>query len=734
MKIKFEISVEKICLAVLLILLISAAYLTFFTTPVYAGERAYLRQSKSQLLLGKTEEAMKSIEKHLERFPDDPEAYFTKGLIYHQEKNLPEAASWILKAAELEPTSQNYRLTLADIYNESGEIRKAAEVYQGIIDSGEEFEGIHEKLGEAYIRINRFQEAEIPLKKAIEQNPDSFNAYFLLGRSYQSRGFEDKAVEYYEEALKKGSEERTLYENLAHLQEDLGNIKRAIEINELLLRKNEALENKGLVLSNEERVKPYQALARLYRKNGDLHQSFKAWISYIFNGMSFETVVTFFIVFVGFMFVFSRAFKFLNYVAIFPLVLIAGALRQVTWLKTLSQLSVIYGLDYLVFLCNYEILSVDPKDSEAWYNLGVYYDKKNLRDKAKRNYLQAVELNPEMPEAWFMLATVQQRNKEYKKSEISLKKAMEFDSDNFMYWYHLSVAYFNQEMYPEAIEASKHSLEMSDKFPPTLELFVESCEFGGQMDYCFNFLRSLSIKKPKNVKLLMEAGNVLLTSGRAEESLKYFEETLTLSPKSYESWYNFGVAQRELEIMDKAMTSIKRAVDMEPGMAWLHTSYGLTLVKNNQKREAEKVLIKALDLEPMSSYTHYLLGLVMQERFPKRARIHLDSAIKLFTAEMSDLKKPWYKANEYECIAIAHELLGRRQESTEAYRNAIKYATVTPEAVWIFSEKKLGLVKPEDFITECENKLELMNISELASEKPEPLPEVQIEEPDDITS
>jgi tetratricopeptide (TPR) repeat protein len=717
-----------------IILFILGFFIFFSFLPATAKEKELLKVANSRLLLGKTGEAMKSIEQYLELHPDDPEAHFLKGMVYSREKNIPEAVKNVQKAVELSSESVKYRLMLADLHIESGDSHKAVEIYRKILDSGEEPEGIYEKLGEAYIRINRFREAETPLKLAIEKSPGNCRPYFLLGRSCQARGLEDLAVKYYEESLERGCEERELFEKLAHLYEDLGNIDRAIYVNQMLLGKNEKLENKGLSLSNEDRAQPYRALTRLHRKNGDFFKSLKSWLSYIFNGMPFEAIVTFFIIFITFIFVFSKAFKFINYIALFPLVLAAGGLKQVSWLKTLAQISIIYGLDYLIFLCNYEILQIDPKDSEAWYNLGVYYDRKNLMDKAKQNYLQAVKLKPEMHEAWFMLATVQQRSREYKESEISLKKAMEFDSENNRYWYHLGVAFFNQGMYQESIEASRHSLEIFNKFLPALELFVESCEFAGKMDLCFIFLQGLSVKNPKDLKLLMEVGNVLLTSGRAEDSLKYFEETLALSPRSYETWYNFGVAQRELKVLDKSLASIKRSVDMQPELAWLHTSYGLTLLKNNQKKEAEKVLLRSLEIEPMSSYTHYLLGVILNEKSPERARIHFNGAIKLFAAEISSLKKPWYKANEYECVAIAHFLSGDREKSAEAYQNALRYAQITPETVWIFSEDRLGLVKPEEFIRECEKKLELLGVPEYLSEMSETEPEAQIEQPDNTTS
>ena len=73
-----------------------------------------------------------------------------------------------------------------------------------------------------------------------------------------------------------------------------------------------------------------------------------------------------------------------------------------------------------------------------------------------------------------------------------------------------------------------------------------------------------------------------------------------------------------------------------------------------------------------------------------------------------NLKKPWYRANEYECLAIAHELSGQKEEAKEALIQAVKYARVTPKDAWIFSEENMKLSSPDEFISECSGKIKLI--------------------------
>jgi hypothetical protein len=48
---------------------------------------------------------------------------------------------------------------------------------------------------------------------------------------------------------------------------------------------------------------------------------------------------------------------------------------------------------------------------------------------------------------------------------------------------------------------------------------------------------------------------------------------------------------------------------------------------------------------------------------------------------------------------------GDKDKATEAFRQAVKYALITPRNIWIFSEVKMKLTPPEEFIDGCNDRL-----------------------------
>jgi tetratricopeptide (TPR) repeat protein len=678
----------------LVLLLPALLWLCLAAAPALAQDVTSLDRARTHVQRGELDEAEKMLNLFIQENPDDPRAYFMKAGIMEKREDPSRAAALMLEAEKRDPDNVEYLEGLARLYflvNRNEEALRYALLLQ---KKGESSAGTHLLLARVLHRLGRNDEALQAAMSAASHSPDDPECRITLGSILSARNDPAGAAAEYEKALAQGHGDKALLYTLAGAYEDAGNPDKAVETLRKILKRY------------PDDLKPLQSISRIYRQKGDLARSVEAWVSYQFGGLPAQSAISFLLGFGLFFMLFFKTFRLINSLFLLPLVLIAGGLGRADWLHSLSGLSMAYGVDHLTYLCNLEITLLNPRDSAAWKALAFYHEHRGNLGKARDLYRRVVELEPESGESWYALGTVLLRLDDFKQAELALKKALQLGEESFLTWYHLSLAFYRQEVFAEASEAARQSVELSPEFTPSLDLYVEASESLGQVEECEKFLLELSGRNPGSVKILIEVGNLLLSSGRAKDSIRYFEESAANSPDSHEAWYNLGVAQREAGLLDNAANSIKRALELSPESSWIHASYGLTQIMNNRRKEAEGILRQAVSLDPLSSYSHFLLGTLLAKKDPARAQKHFRKAVEYFQREMTSITKPWQKANEYECMALAYKASGNGAKAREALQLAVKYARITPGNIWIFSEQKMRLTPPGDFIRECQEKIE----------------------------
>lgn len=687
---------NKIKAAAVVILIMSFIAAASSIVPAFALKAdppVNLNQIREDFLLGNYNQSLSKLKKYLEKNPKDEEAYYLQFQIYSCQEKFKEAEAALKKAIDLKPDRIDYLMAQGNFYYKWGKTKKAAGVYNQLLEKGEGSPEIYRNLATIHRKKGDFKSAESLAKTATKKEPGNCNNFILLAHIQKDMGDRKQAVKNLEKAVRRGCKDKKELYFLADLYEQLGAQEKAIKTCRKILKEYPA------------ELKPYQDLARIYRQRGNIKKSVIAWISYHYYGEVSSFIKAFIIGFVLFLIIFFFAFRYLNSLLLLPLILTAGGLRSVALLKKLSRYSTLYALDVMVFLCNLEIIFIDPGEAGAWNKLGWFYERREKFKKAQKYYQKAVRLDPKLTDAWFALGLSHYRQGKSKEAEIAFKEALHLDDENFIYWYHLAMTYFDQDMFDEAAQAARRSLQLSYDFALSLNLFAESCQLSGQVDMCLKVLYEMTSKHPRNVNFQMEMGNILLSTGRAEEAITYFEQAIELVPDSFEAWYNHGIAQREVGLLNNATVSIEKAIELADDFPWLYSSLGLTNFKNKKVAEAEKNLKRVLEIDPFSSYAHYLMGVILKNKNPIAARSHFNKSIEFFHEEAEKTNKPWQEANEYECLAIAYRNTGRKKETKKFLEEAVKYAKITPSQIWIFSEDHLKLVPRDVFIRENNSKI-----------------------------
>ena len=121
------------------------------------------------------------------------EAYISLAYLYRGQGRGAEAAAALLALAGKRQGDWALQLQLADLLGDMDRPMEAASIYEACLRHDPRLARAHAKLGLAYQKLGRFQEAEQALLAAIENDPDSDAAYLRLAHTRRWRS-EDAAV------------------------------------------------------------------------------------------------------------------------------------------------------------------------------------------------------------------------------------------------------------------------------------------------------------------------------------------------------------------------------------------------------------------------------------------------------------------------------------------------------------------------------------------------------------
>jgi tetratricopeptide (TPR) repeat protein len=160
------------------------------------------------------------------------------------------------------------------------------------------------------------------------------------------------------------------------------------------------------------------------------------------------------------------------------------------------------------------------------------------------------------------------------------QKAVALSPDTGNYWRNLGVAYANKSMWPEAVDAFRHSIErFRASAPPVLTADLKST------------LTSLYV----------QYGTALLREGEAKLALDAFQNAVKVDPADFDARMRLGEALLQQGQLDAAASQIEQGLHSQPGspQAYLaHFYLGRIYRQKGMLEAANQETQKALELNP----------------------------------------------------------------------------------------------------------------------------------------
>ncbi len=158
----------------------------------------------SYLNEGNYSQALKELKEAEKLYEDDPELQNALGLVYYAKGAIAEAEMHYKKAIKLKNDYSEAHNNLGVLYLNAGRLDEAiSEFNEALKNIGYATpERAYMNMGWAYYKKKNYMEAELNLKRAIQNAPDFFIAHYNLGVLYKDIGNYKSAVKAFKLAIK----------------------------------------------------------------------------------------------------------------------------------------------------------------------------------------------------------------------------------------------------------------------------------------------------------------------------------------------------------------------------------------------------------------------------------------------------------------------------------------------------------------------------------------------------
>ena len=281
-------------------------------------------------------------------------------------------------------------------------------------------------------------------------------------------------------------------------------------------------------------------------------------------------------------------------------------------------------------------LADNPKNYQAWFDLGFVYNRLGRESDAIHAYRQSVAAKPDVFESNLNLGLMLARSnspeaESFLRAAARLKPADHVQEGQARAW--LSLGHLLENANPDAaLDAYQKAAGLTPKDPePHLSagllrerrkdftgaeseykqvqaLDPKSDEAGigltniymrsGRIAEAEPLLRQLAAARPDDAGLHLQLGRALAAQGKKEQAIPEIQAALKLSPNDSEAQRDLADLQAGSGSLADAEKTYRDLVKVRPNDADVHNSLGEILLKQHNYLEAEREFMTAVKLKP----------------------------------------------------------------------------------------------------------------------------------------
>ena len=278
----------------------------------------------------------------------------------------------------------------------------------------------------------------------------------------------------------------------------------------------------------------------------------------------------------------------------------------------------------------------DPKNYQAWFDLGFVYNRLRRPEDSIHAYRQSVAAKPDVFESNLNLGLMLARSnnpegEQFLRAAAKLRPTDHVEEGQARAW--LSLGHLLENTKPDdALDAYQKAAALSPKDPEphlsagllrerrkdfsgaeaeykqVLVLDPRSNEAvigltniymkSGRVAEAEPLLRQLTADRPDDAGLHLQLGRVLAAQGKKDEAIPEIQTALKLSPNDSEAQRDLAELQTQSTNLPDAEKTYRDLLKSTPNDAELHHSLGEILLKQRRFPEAEQEFQAAIKLKP----------------------------------------------------------------------------------------------------------------------------------------
>ena len=295
--------------------------------------------------------------------------------------------------------------------------------------------------------------------------------------------------------------------------------------------------------------------------------------------------------------------------------------------KLVESAWVYYEMDLLNEALNeyQKVLTIDPRDADMHYGLGLVYAQLRQHDNAINEFKITVEIDPTFASAYNNLGTIYKRLARWEDALVEYQRAITMNPKKPVYYFNLGTVYHalahksadlkeKTILQKKSLETFKQAIRLDEQF--SLAHLHLGNIYSEQEDWesAESEYKDAIKNDTNNVELYFRLGKVYHFKKLYNKAIDVFTKALEIDPHHLGALLYTGIASQILGRLEPAIEKYKFVLKINPKYLEAYYHLSTALIAINQLEEAESVCIKALSIDPKYLNIYNQLGISYYKR------------------------------------------------------------------------------------------------------------------------
>ena len=252
-----------------------------------------------------------------------------------------------------------------------------------------------------------------------------------------------------------------------------------------------------------------------------------------------------------------------------------------------------------------------PKFTPARHFLGVVLSQSKRHDEAIEILNAVIVESPDDPVARHNLAlalfNTSAIDKAIEQYQIALKLKPDFADAHF----NLGNALKHKNRYDTAVNCYRQALSFKPQFPTALNNLANTLLILERFDEALNMIDQALALKPDYSDAYLNRGNILTKLKRYDDAIADYQSVLQFDPELIEAQLNWAKTLNKANRQEEAIELFEQILAQEPDNHAAHNSLGCCWMDMNDLQRASNSLKRAIEIAPDSADAHFNYSLAL---------------------------------------------------------------------------------------------------------------------------